>query len=105
MRHMRLWLRSMNNIKTGIMRKAFLVLSMAGLLMVSGTGLARAQEEPKPKKDTVNMDTNAKPEFYYTTDDEKAAGKKGGSTAIIAIICGVVVVAAGVGFFLLKKKK
>jgi hypothetical protein len=86
------------------MKKALLVMSMAGLLMVSGTALAKAQEEPKPKKDTVNMDTNAKPEFYYATDDE-AAGKKGGSTATIAIICGVVVVAAGVGFFLLKKKK
>jgi hypothetical protein len=87
------------------MKKAFLVMSIAGLMMVSGTGMAKAQEEPKPKKDTVNMDTNAKPEFYYATDDEKAAGKKGGSTATIAIICGVVVVAAGAGFFLLKKKK
>jgi hypothetical protein len=86
------------------MKKALLVISMAGLLLISGTTQVNAQEEPKPKKDTVNMDTNAKPEFYYTTDDE-AAGKKGGSTAIIAIICGVVVVAAGVGFFLLKKKK
>jgi flagellar basal body-associated protein FliL len=99
------WLRSMINIIIGIMKKAFLVMSIAGLMMVSGTGMAKAQEEPKPKKDTVNMDTNAKPEFYYATDDEKAAGKKGGSTATIAIICGVVVVAAGAGFFLLKKKK
>jgi LPXTG-motif cell wall-anchored protein len=86
------------------MKKELLVLSIAALLTVSGTGLAKAQEEPKPKKDTVNMDTNAKPEFYYATDDE-AAGKKGGSGTTIAIICGVVVVAAGAGFFLLKKKK
>jgi LPXTG-motif cell wall-anchored protein len=86
------------------MKKVLLVMSMAALLMVSGTSMANAQEEPKPKKDTVNMDTNAKPEFYYATDDE-AAGKKGGSTAIIAIIGGVVVVAGVAGFFLLKKKK
>ena len=86
------------------MKKILLVMSMAGLLLVSGTTPAKAQEEPKPKKDTVNMDTNAKPEFYYATDDD-AAAKKGGSGITIAIICGVVVVAAGAGFFLLKKKK
>jgi LPXTG-motif cell wall-anchored protein len=87
------------------MKKALLVMSMAALLMVSGTAMARAQEEPKPKKDTVNMDTNAKPEFYYATDDE-AAGKKGGSGAIIAIIGGVaVVIAGGAVFMFLKKKK
>jgi len=95
----------MSKTKNAIMKKVLLVMSMAALLMVSGTVISKAQEEPKPKKDTVNMDTNAKPEFYYATDDE-AAGKKGGSGAIIAIIGGVaVVVAGGVGFFLLKKKK
>jgi len=86
------------------MKKALLVMSMAALLMVSGNGIAKAQEEPKPKKDTVNMDTNAKPEFYFTTEDE-AADKKGGSGAIIAIIGGVVVVGAAAAFFILKKKK
>jgi LPXTG-motif cell wall-anchored protein len=94
----------MNKTKMLIMKKVLLVMSMAALLMVSGTGMANGQEEPKPKKDTVNMDTNAKPEFYYATDDE-AAGKKGGSGTTIAIIGGVVVVAAVAGFFLLKKKK
>jgi flagellar basal body-associated protein FliL len=87
------------------MKIAFLVLSIAALLMFSGSGLVKAQEEPKPKKDTVNMDTHAKPEFYYATEDDEAAEKKGGSGVIIAIICGVVVVAAAAGFFLLKKKK
>ena len=86
------------------MKKVLLVMSMAALLIVSGSVAANAQEEPKPKKDTVNMDTNAKPEFYYATDDEEA-GKKGGSGTTIAIIGGVVVVAAVAGFFLLKKKK
>jgi flagellar basal body-associated protein FliL len=94
----------MIKIKMAVMKKVLLAMSIAGLMMVS-SGNVNGQEEPKPKKDTVNMDSNAKPEFYYATDDEEAAGKKGGSTAVIAIICGVVVVAAGVGFFLMKKKK
>jgi len=86
------------------MKKVLLVMSMAALLMVSGIVVAKAQEEPKPKKDTVNMDTNAKPEFYFTTEDE-AAEKKGGSGAIIAIIGGVVAVGAAAAIFILKKKK
>ena len=89
------------------MKRTFVVLLLSGLLLVTGFGLAKAQEEPKPKKDTVNMDTDAKPTFYYAVEDEKAnvPAKKGGSGATIAIVCGVVVVAAGVGFFLLKKMK
>jgi flagellar basal body-associated protein FliL len=89
------------------MKKVFTSLLLAGMLMFSATSLIRAQEEPKPKKDTVNQDTYAKPTFYYSTEDEKAAraSKKGGSATVIAIVCGVVVVAAGVTFFLLKKKK
>jgi hypothetical protein len=89
------------------MKKVFIALSLASMLMISATPLVKAQEEPKPKKDTVNQDTYAKPTFYYSTEDEKAAkaSKKGGSATIIAIVCGVVVVAAGVTFFLLKKKK
>jgi hypothetical protein len=87
------------------MKKVLLVMSLAGLLMFSVTGPVRSQEEPKPKKDTVNMDTNAKPQFYYATEDENGGAAKGGSGVTIAIICGVVVVAAGAGFYFLKKKK
>lgn len=89
------------------MKKAIIVLSLTSLFILSATGVARGQEAPKPKKDTVNQDTYAKPTFYYSTEDEKEskAGKKGGSATIIAIVCGVVVVGAGVTFFLLKKKK
>jgi len=83
------------------MKKSVLVLSMTLLLIVSGLRVAVAQEQPKPKKDTVNMDTNAKPTFYYPVEDEK----KGMSGATIGIIAGAVVVVAGVAFFLLKKKK
>ncbi|MFN8209872.1 MAG: hypothetical protein U0T33_02775 [Bacteroidales bacterium] len=89
------------------MKRGLLALSLATMLIASAGLSATAQEEPKPKKDTVNQDTYAKPTFYYSTEDDKAAAssKKGGSTAIIAIVCGVVVVGAGVAFFLLKKKK
>jgi LPXTG-motif cell wall-anchored protein len=83
------------------MKKSILVFSMTLLLIVSGLRVAVAQDQPKPKKDTVNMDTNAKPTFYYPVEDEK----KGMSGASIGIIAGAVVVVAGVAFFLLKKKK
>jgi len=83
------------------MKKSVLVFSMTLLLIVSGLRVVVAQEQPKPKKDTVNMDTNAKPTFYYPVEDEK----KGISGATIGIIAGAVVVAGAVAFFLLKKKK
>jgi LPXTG-motif cell wall-anchored protein len=83
------------------MKKTILVFSLTLLLIVSGLRVVVAQDQPKPKKDTVNMDTNAKPTFYYPVEDEK----KGMSGATIGIIAGAVVVVAGVAFFLLKKKK
>jgi len=94
-----------NNIT---MKKSILVFSMTSLLLISGMNRANAQEQPKPKKDTVNMDTDAKPTFYYAAEEEKSKSKessgKGGSTTI-AIIAGAVVLAAGAGFYLIKKKK
>jgi hypothetical protein len=89
------------------MKRILMLLSLSALLFITGFEKGQAQEEPKPKKDTVNMDTHAKPTFYYAVEDEKAneAAKKGGSGATIAIVCGVVVVVIGTGFFLLKKKK
>ncbi len=86
------------------MKRSVLVFSMLSLLVIGGMNTANAQEQPAPKKDTVNMDTEAKPTFYYTTEDEKTSDNKG-SGATIAIIAGAVVVVAGAGFFLLKKKK
>ena len=86
------------------MKRSVLVFSMFSLLVIGGMNIAYAQEQPAPKKDTVNMDTEAKPTFYYATEDEKTSDKKG-SGATIAIIAGAVVVVAGAGFFLLKKKK
>jgi LPXTG-motif cell wall-anchored protein len=87
------------------MKKVLLVISMASLLAAGNINLGMAQDQPKPKKDTVNMDTEAKPTFYYAVEDEKAAAESSkGNTALIAIIAGVVVVGVA-GFFLLKKKK
>jgi len=84
-----------------MMKKTVLTFSMTLLLILGGLNVAVAQEQPKPKEDTVNMDTNAKPTFYYPVEDEK----KGMSGTTIGIIAGAVVVVAGVAFFLLKKKK
>jgi LPXTG-motif cell wall-anchored protein len=85
-----------------MMKKSVLVFSMMLLLILSGLNVAVGQDRPKPKKDTVNMDTNAKPTFYYPVEDDK---KGKGSLATIAIIVGAVVVVGAAGFFLLKKKK
>lgn len=83
------------------MKKSVLVFLMAVLLIISGLNVAFGQEQPKPKKDTVNMDTNAKPTYYYPVEDSKGMS----SGAKIAIIAGAVVIIGGVAFFLLRKKK
>ena len=74
---------------------------MAMLLIISGLNVAFGQEQPKPKKDTVNMDTNAKPTYYYPVEDSKGMS----TGALIGIIAGAVVIIGGVAFFLLRKKK
>lgn len=88
-----------------MMKKSILVFSMTVLLILSGLNVAVGQEQPKPKKDTVNMDTDAKPTFYYPVEDDKSKAKGKSSAVTIGIIAGVVVVAGAAGFFLLKKKK
>ena len=84
------------------MKKSILVISMASLFILGGLNMAFSQEQPKPKKDTVNIDTDAKPTFYYA-EEEKQASKS--NTATIGIIAGAVVVAGAAAYFLLKKKK
>ena len=80
---------------------------LAIIFALSGLISLIAQEQPKPEKDTVNMDTEAKPEFYYAIEDEKTGdtGSSKSSAGTIAIIIGAVIVAGGAAFFLLKKKK
>jgi LPXTG-motif cell wall-anchored protein len=85
------------------MKRSILVLSVTALFFLGGLKVANAQEQPAPRKDTVNMDTDAKPQVYYAVEDENTESK--GSFPIVPVIAGVVVIAAGAAFFLLKKKK
>ncbi len=88
------------------MKRTYLTIALSALFALSGMTMALAQEQPKPQKDTVNIDTDAKPKFYYAVEDEKTAGEAGKSkTGTIAIIVGAVIVVGVAAFFLLKKKK
>jgi hypothetical protein len=84
------------------MKKSILVFSMATLLLAGGLKVVVAQDQPKPKKDTVNIDTDAKPTFYYAEEEKNASKSK---TGLIVITAGAVIVAGGAAYFLLKKKK
>ena len=84
------------------MKKTVLAMSVGAMLLAGGLRMAAAQDQPKPKKDTVNMDTDAKPTFYYA-EDEKAKSKSG--FPVVAIIAGAVVVVAAGAFLVLRKKK
>lgn len=86
------------------MKRSTLVFLFSALLLIGGISILKAQDQPAPKKDTVNMDTDAKPEFYYALEDEQS-GSKSGNTATIAIIAGAVVVVGAAAFFILRKKK
>jgi LPXTG-motif cell wall-anchored protein len=85
------------------MKKANLILSFVFVLIMANAGMAISQETPKPKKDTVNADTYAKPQQYYAVEDEKSSGK--GSTKTIVLIAGAAVIVGATVFFMLKKKK
>jgi LPXTG-motif cell wall-anchored protein len=84
------------------MKRLVLVFSMTALMLINGISLLNAQDQPSGHKDTVNMDTYAKPVEYYATEDENS----GGNTALtVGIIAGAVIVVGGAAFFILKKKK
>ncbi len=90
-----------------IMRRTLLTLSLAAALAAGNFCFAAGQEEPKPKKDSVNMDTIAKPTFYYAIEDEKKApaeGKKGAASNVVLVAAAVVIVAGIVIAFVRKKK-
>jgi Flp pilus assembly protein CpaB len=88
------------------MKKTVLALTMIIMLLVfGGVSVLKAQDQPAPKKDTVNMDTHAKPEFYYATEDAEAVKPEKSNTATIIIVVAAVIVVGGVAFFMLKKKK
>jgi len=83
------------------MKKIILMISMAGVLLLSGLSLAVAQDQPSATKDSVNADKAAKPVFY---DAAKEEAPKSNSTTYIWI-AGAVVVIGAAGYFLTKKKK
>ena len=84
------------------MKKSILVISMASLLLAGGLKSGLAQDQPKPKKDTVNIDTDAKPTFYYAEDE---ASKSKSKFPVIPVVGGVVVLMAAGAFLVFKKKK
>jgi hypothetical protein len=84
------------------MKKSILIISIASLLLAGGLKTIAAQDQPKPKKDTVNIDTDAKPQFYYA---EEETSKSKSKFPVIPVVGGVVVLAAVGAFFMLKKKK
>jgi len=88
------------------MKKTILILSFSVILAISGLIPASAQDQPKPQKDTVNIDTDAKPTFYYPVEDEKTENRTGNlSTAAIVLIAGAGLIVIGAAAFFLKKKK
>lgn len=84
------------------MKKSVLVISMVSLLAAGTLNVGVAQDQPKPKKDTVNIDTDAKPTFYYAEDE---AAKSKGGIPVVAIIAGAAVILGAGAFFMLRKKK
>lgn len=84
------------------MKKSILIFTSVILFFFCGLKNIMAQDQPKPKKDTVNIDTDAKPTFYYAEDEASRSRSK---FPIIPVVAGVVVLAAAGAFFLLKKKK
>ncbi len=88
------------------MKRTLLTLAFVSILVFGGLSVLRAQEEPKPKKDSVNMDTVIKPTFYYAVEDEKSEdkGNKGGSASTIIVIVAAVIIVGGIVISLVKKK-
>lgn len=87
------------------MKKVILTLSLTVIMLTAIPVISVCQEKPKPKKDTVNIDTDAKPTFYYAAEEEKKASGTSGNIALFAGIAGAVVVIGAAAVFLLKKKK
>ena len=85
------------------MKRTILMISMAGMLFLSGLSLAVAQDQPSATKDSVNADKAAKPQFYDAAATEEAP--KSNSTSSYILIAGAVVLVGAGGYFMMKKKK
>jgi len=84
------------------MKRTILMISMAGMLFLSGLSLAVAQDQPSATKDSVNADKAAKPVFYDAAATEETP--KNSTTTYVLVIGAVVLVGVG-GYFMMKKKK
>ena len=82
------------------MKRQFFIFFVTAFFFLAGMSIVTAQDQPAPKKDTVNIDTDAKPQFYYAEEEE--TGKKSNTGAIVG--AGAVVVIAA-GYFFFRKKK
>ncbi len=58
------------------MKKSILAITFSMILAISGLTTVNAQEQPAPQKDTVNMDTDAKPTQYYDIEDDTCQSSK-----------------------------
>jgi len=83
------------------MKKTILMISISGMLFLSGLSLAVAQDQPSATKDSVNADKAAKPVFYDAAAEE--APKSNSTTTYVLVIGAIVLVGAG-GYFMMKKK-
>ena len=89
------------------MKKAILVISLSTIFAINALAPVIAQDQPKPKKDTVNIDTDAKPTFYYEIEDDKATSEGSGksSKVMIIVIAAVVITGGAVGYYIVRNKK
>ena len=83
------------------MKKTILMISIAGMLLLSGLSLAVAQDQPSATKDSVNADKAAKPVFYDAAAEE--APKSNSTTTYVLVFGAIVLVGVG-GYFMMKKK-
>jgi LPXTG-motif cell wall-anchored protein len=87
------------------MKKTVLSFMFAFLLLFGGLTLVNAQDQPAPKKDTVNIDTDAKPEKFYAIEDEDSMGDGEESNSTTVIIIAAVAILGGAALLFLRKKK
>jgi LPXTG-motif cell wall-anchored protein len=87
------------------MKRSLSVILLALMLQFGGLTMLSAQDQPNTRPDTVNMDTEAKPEFYYDVEDEESMEKKEDNSTLLIGAAAAVVIIAGVVVVLRKKKK
>ena len=84
------------------MKRTILMISMTGMLFLSGLSFVVAQDQPSATKDSVNADKAAKPVFYDAAAAEEAPKN---STTTYVLVAGAIVLVAVGGYFMMKKKK